>query len=526
MFDKDYRLSQILENTKNKYPNKPAIKCGNIKFNYQEFYNRVQKLSNGILKLGVKQQDKIAIIHKNCHKFLESYFATAYSGTVLVPINYRLLTNDIEYIIENSDSVILISHPEFREKVIPIFEKNSGLKCIIWTERDNKILFDEKNLFYEDILTSAQQNKSNNFKISPNAPSHIYYTSGTTGKPKGVVLTHENNFIHADGTIDELNLNRNDRWFHISPMFHLADAWATWAITKVGGQHVMLSDFNPSKVLKTLDKEMMTLSNFIPTMLNILVNHHDAKNYEYSNLRLILSGGASIAPSVVEKIIKIFKCDYIQTYGMTETSPFLTMSILNENLKKLPYNDRFKYMVTTGRAFKTVHLKVVDEHGKDIKKNDKEVGEIIVTGETIFSGYWKLPEENKSRFQDGWFYTGDLARINSDGYLTIVDRKDDMIITGGENVYSIEVENVLYKNPFVLEAAVIGLPDDIWGESITGIVVLKNDGLNKMNEKEIIDFCKKYLPGFKVPKKIFFINELPKTGSRKISKKKLRELFC
>jgi len=259
MIDKDYNLSKILEDTKKKYPNRPAIKCGNLDFNYQEFYDRVIKLSNALLNFGVKPQDKIAIIHKNCHKFLETYFATTFTGTVLVPINYRLFFEDFKYIIENSDSIILITHPEFKEKVLPILENNSDLKYIIWTEKDNGITFDHKNLYYEDLIKSSQKNKIKQVSVSPNTPAQIYYTSGTTGKPKGVILTHENNYIHANGTIQELNLNINDRWLHISPMFHLADAWATWAITKIGGQHIMLSDFSSPVVLKTIDKEKITL---------------------------------------------------------------------------------------------------------------------------------------------------------------------------------------------------------------------------------------------------------------------------
>jgi acyl-CoA synthetase (AMP-forming)/AMP-acid ligase II len=365
--------------------------------------------------------------------------------------------------------------------------------------------------------------KSPSLNISEESIAQLYYTSGTTGQPKGVVLTHKNNYTHTLGTIKELDLNENDNWLHVSPMFHLADAWAVWSITKTGGTHIIVSEFNPENVLRIMETEKVTISNFIPTLLNILVNYQETDKFNYSHLRLIMSGGAPIAPEVVRKVIEIFKCNYIQTYGMTETSPFLTMSILKQHLKKLPLEEQFKYLVTTGRPFSNVQLRVINENKEDVQRDNNEVGEILVKGETITFEYWKLPEETSKRIKDGWLYTGDLARVNKEGYLTIVDRKDDMIITGGENVYSIEIENVLYSHPDILESAVVGLPDKIWGEKIIAAVVLKSG--KSTNDKNIIDFCKEHLADFKVPKRIVFLEELPKTGSNKISKQKLREFL-
>jgi len=259
------------------------------------------------------------------------------------------------------------------------------------------------------------------------------------------------------------------------------------------------------------------------SMLNILVNYPDVNNYDFSSLRLIMSGGAPIAKEVVRKVIEIFGCDYIQTYGLTETSPFLTMSILKDEMKSLPFEERLRYMVTTGRPFYNVELKVVKEDGTQVIPNEDEVGEIIVKGDTITPAYWELPNETEKRIVDGWLYTRDLAVVNSEGYITIVDRKDDMIITGGENVYSIEVEDVLYSHPEILEAAVIGLPDPIWGEKVTAVVVTKEG--KELDEEEIISFCKDRLAHFKAPKNVILTDQLPKTGSAKIYKYKLRELY-
>jgi acyl-CoA synthetase (AMP-forming)/AMP-acid ligase II len=258
-------------------------------------------------------------------------------------------------------------------------------------------------------------------------------------------------------------------------------------------------------------------------MLNMMVNHPDVGNFDYSSLRVLLSGGAPIAPETVRKIIEAFKCDYIQTYGMTETSPYLTLSILKEHLKDLPWEEQLRFKAKTGREFINVSLRVVDDQGNDVVTDDQQVGEIIVKGDTVTPGYWNLPEETQAAIRDGWLYTGDLAVIDHEKYVNIVDRKKDMILTGGENVYSTEVENVLYTHPHILEAAVIGVPDSHWGEAVRACVVLKDGCM--ATENEIISFCKKDLAHFKAPKSVDFLEALPKTGSGKIYKKGLRDPY-
>jgi acyl-CoA synthetase (AMP-forming)/AMP-acid ligase II len=390
---------------------------------------------------------------------------------------------------------------------------------------------DERNLDYESLVERASKEEPEKVSkddkdkdvVHDSDTAQIYYTSGTTGKPKGVILTHKNNRVHAENTKRELELAVEDRWLHVSPMFHLADAWAVWAITTVGATHVMVPGFEPDCVLDAIERHRVTLSNFIPTMLNILVNYPGVGDYDYSSLRLILSGGAPIAKEVVRKVIEKFGCDYIQTYGLTETSPFLTMSILREEMKALPFEERLRYMVTTGRPFYGVGLMVAREDGTEVTPDEHEVGEILAKGETVTPGYWHMPEETSQRIVDGWLHTKDLAVVNPEGYVTIVDRKDDVIISGGENIYSVEVDDVLYAHPSILEAAVFGLPDPVWGERVTAAVVLKED--EDVQEEEIIDFCKERLAPFKAPKTVILTDCLPKTGSAKICKYKLRKQF-
>jgi len=516
-------LNELLPKAAKLYPDKEAVVCGDFRMDYKGFAERVWQLSNGLIRMGIKRNDRVAILHENCHVFLEVYFASAHLGIILVPLNFRLSTRELTMILNDSRPRILIAQNIFRDKAVGIPDLVPHIEKIIWTQRSTESGSGPIDLDYEALLKEQTITPPPELNIKDDDVAHLYYTSGTTGRPKGVMLTHKNVKSHALGTIAELHLADSDHWFHVAPLFHLADAWATFAVTWVGGKHVLIPAFDPKEVLGLIEQEKITLSNLIPTMLNMMVNHPDVGKFDYSSLRVILSGGASIAPETVRKIIEAFKCDYIQTYGMTETSPYLTLSILKQHLKELSWEERLRYKARTGREFINVNLKVVDDQGNEVAKDDKQVGEIIAKGDIVTPGYWNLPEETEKAILDGWLYTGDMAVVDSEGYVNIVDRKKDMIITGGENVYSTEVENVLYTHPNILEAAVIGVPDAHWGEAVKACVVLK-DGC-KLGEEEIIAFCKENLAHYKAPKSVDFLSELPKTGSGKIYKKGLRDPY-
>jgi fatty-acyl-CoA synthase len=518
------------------FPQKHAIVCGAKRWTYQEFYDRINRFSHCLKDFGIVKNDKIAILHPNCHYFLETYYAITQVGAISIPINYRLSPREIEFILQDSESKILIADPMLQKQIDPIRREISGIKKILWTgeEKERSCLpclpnkqtagrEELHDLNYEEALRQADSNILPATYITDKDIAQIYYTSGTTGRPKGVMLSHKNVMTHALGTIAEIHLTDSDVWIHVAPLFHLADAWATWAVTWVGGTHVLVREFDAKIVLETIEREKVTLTNLIPTMLNLMVNYPDIEKYDYRSLRILLSGGAPIAPEVVRKTVETFKCDYAQTYGMTETSPYLTFSILKDHLKKLSYEDRLRFKSKTGREFISVELKVVNDRGEEIKKDEKEVGEIVVRGDIVTKGYWKLPEETKKSIRNGWLYTGDMAVMDEEGYVTIVDRKKDMILTGGENVYSTEVENVLYMHPAILECAVVGVPDQKWGEAVKGIVVLKPG--EKATAEEIIQFCKDRITHYKAPKSIDFVNALPRTGSGKIHKKGLRDKY-
>ena len=501
------------------YPRKEAVRCHDGIFTYAEFSGRVFRLARAFRDLGLHPGDRAAILQYNCHTFLEAYFAAALSDTILVPLNYRLAPPEIDFILRDSGSRLLITHADFTSKISAGGNRPPALQTVIRVEQPNAA--DATDLNYESLLAATPPLE--HFSLSPgdDAVAQIYYTSGTTGRPKGVMLSHKNVGVHALGTIAELNLKDTDVWIHAAPLFHLADAWATFALTWVGGTHVLVKEFVPAAVLETLAREKVTITNMIPTMLNLLINAPEFSACTFPHLRAILSGGAPIAPEVVRKIVQGFRCDYVQTYGMTETSPYLTLSLLKEHLQVLPPEEQLVYKAKTGRPFIAVSLQVVRDNGEEVDPDDGEVGEIIVKGDTVTRGYWQLPEETAKAIRDGWLHTGDLAVVDSEGYVNIVDRKKDMILSGGENIYSTEVENVLYRHPQILETAVFGVPDEKWGEAVHACVVLKAG--EAVSEEEIIRFCKDHLAGYKAPKKITFLEQLPRTGSGKIYKKGLKD---
>jgi fatty-acyl-CoA synthase len=515
-------LTETLKKALKLFPMKEAIVCGKDRWTYREFGDRINRLSRYLANVGIEKDDKVALLHPNCHTFLEAYYGIAQIGAISVPINYRLAAGEIAFILNDSESKVLIADPMFHSQVDSIRGQVPQIKKIIWTGQGRRAV-DSRDEKYENALMAADSRPFREAGITDDDVAQIYYTSGTTGRPKGVMLSHKNVTTHALGTVAELHLTDSDVWIHVAPLFHLADAWATWAITLVGGTHVLVREFESKTVFETIEREKVTITNLIPTMLNLMVNHPEVGKYSYRSLRALLSGGAPIAPEVVRKIVETFQCDYVQTYGMTETSPYLTLSILKEHLKKLPYEDQLRFKSKTGREFIGVQLKVVNEKGEEIKPDEKEVGEIIVKGDIVTRGYWKLPDETAKAIRDGWLYTGDMAVIDGEGYVTIVDRKKDMILTGGENVYSTEVENVLYTHPAVLECAVVGVPDEKWGEAVKAIVVLKSG--QRATDQEIIQFCKDRIAHYKAPKSVDFMDVLPKTGSGKIQKRELRNTY-
>jgi len=496
-------LASLLEHAERAFAAREAVVEGERHLTYAAFARRVRARAAAWRALGVGPGARVAILEHNTGAFLEAYFAAAWLGAVLNPLNVRLAVPELAAILVDSGAAWLVAGREFEPLVGALRHASTPLAHVLYTDVEPDL-----------ALTCAR------VPVAPDDLAHLYYTSGTTGRSKGVMLSHRNVCVHADWAVAELALTAADRWGHFAPMFHLADAWATFALTQVGGVHVMLPRFEADAALETIERERITLTNLIPTMLKRLVESPRARAADFRHLRLVLSGGAPIAPALVRQVLATFRCEYVQTYGMTETSPYLTVGILSEAQKRLAPEEVLRLRARTGRPFGGIELEVVDGRGVRVPADDRTVGEIRVRGATVTRGYWNRPAETAAALRDGWLYTGDLAVLDGHGLVNIVDRKKDMILSGGENVYSTEVENALYEHPAVLEAAVFGLPDPTWGESVNAAVVLRPG--EHVGADELRAFCRARIAGYKVPRRLEFLPELPKTGTGKISKHLLR----
>lgn len=356
---------------------------------------------------------------------------------------------------------------------------------------------------------------------------HMYYTSGTTGHPKGVLLSHRIVLYHAIGTIQEMQLNKGDIWAHLAPMFHLVDVFAIYAITLVGGRHVTVPTFGASEALLLLERECITVANLASTMIAIMVENPLIDQLDFSSLRLLSCGGSPQSPAVIARAISVFGCEFFISYGMTECCGKISMSLLEqEDLYTKSNEELLELVCTSGRPFCLIDVRVVGDDDADVSKDDCTSGEVWVRGPTVFRGYWNSLEANAEAFTvDGWFRTGDLAVARKDGYIRVIDRKKDMLLVGGENVYTTEVEEVLHAHPDVLQAAVFGVPNPIMGELVSAAVVLRS-GSQLIQDKNLINWCRENLAEYKVPASVYILDAMPTTSTGKPLKTELRKLFA
>jgi acyl-CoA synthetase (AMP-forming)/AMP-acid ligase II len=503
-------------------PEKIGVVDGEIRLTYRRLRERAAALVLALRCCGVNEGDRVAILDRNSAAYIEAYYAAAGLGAILCPLNTRLAPPEQAAVLADAGAGLLIARGELAPAVAAALGHGTPIRRVIWIDPPATPLPSVAADEYEALL-AGHPGPFEPAAADPDRVAHLYYTSGTTGRPKGVMLTHGNVRTHADWAAAELTLTADDVWAHVAPMFHLADAWAVFAVTAVAGTHVTVPRFDPDLVLDAVAAHGATLTNLIPTMLNHLAERQRSAPRDCSSLRLLLSGGAPIAPRVVRSVLGAFGCDYMQTYGLTETSPYLTLGKLPPHLAALPVDERLPWRCRTGRPFGRVELRVVDDAGRDVPADGRTAGEILARGPTVTPGYWNRPEETAAAFHEGWLRTGDLAVVDAEGFLDIVDRRKDVIITGGENVYSTEVEAALYEHPAVLEAAVFALPDERWGETVAAAVVLR-PGLSA-TAGELSAWCRTRLAGYKIPRRVFFMGALPRTGSGKISKQLLRECY-
>lgn len=503
------------------YPRKTAIVDGRLNFTYLELQDRVNRVTHAVADLAVSGQGRVAILDYNTHRYLEMYLGAAQSGRALLPLNTRLSVDEYIHILNDSQAEALVFHADYKPVVEKIRHAVNSVKHYVVCDGAADAPWITGT--YEDFLAAASNDPVDFQPADENDLLNLYYTSGTTGRPKGVILTHRNIYANALTTIISFKLEDSTVWHHIAPLFHLADAFFGWSVTFQGGSHVMQRQFNPKSVLETIQTQRITCCMMVPTMINFILAEPDIDKYDLSSLQWVMVGGAPMSPANAQRMMERLGCRYVSGYGLTETSPLLTVGNIKDTLSAEPEETKMNYLTRTGLEAIGVDLRVVDTTGKEVPWDGKTVGEIVARGDNVMKGYWNLPVETAAAIRDGYFHTGDLATVDSEGYIFIVDRAKDIIISGGENIASVEIENVIYSHPHVLECAVIAFPDEKWGEIPKALVVLKT-GV-ELTEEELTKHCRERLATFKVPRLVSFVSELPKTGSGKLLKGELRKTY-
>ncbi len=510
-------LRDILSHAVKLYPDKPALAGGDGVLTYRQADERVRRLAAGLLSLGLKPGDHIAILANNSHRYWETYFVADIAGMPLAPLNIRLAAHELEFILNDGEIKALILGMEFLDLYEGFKEKTPGIEHVILLSGETTDVFVD----YERLIEANEPLRRSVREWSEDDLLNLCYTGGTTGLPKGVMLSQRNVVSNATHAVVTFGFSERDTWLHVAPMFHLADAWACYALTMVGGTHAFVPSFSPQGTLEAIEQHRVTKTILVPTMINFLVNFPGTAKYNTTSLDLILFGASPISADRLLAAVRVFGPKFCQAYGMTETSPLLTGMKLDWMRFDGDEKD-MKRLASCGRQVAGADVRVVDENGEDVKPG--EVGEIIARGPNVMRGYWKRPKETAEALRGGYMHTGDVATIDEENFIYIVDRAKDMIISGGENVYSVEVENALYEHPAVLEAAVIGIPDANWGEAVLAIVVPKEGA--SVTEHELIEHCHGLIAGYKCPKKVVFQSEpLPKSGPGKILKTELRKPF-
>jgi acyl-CoA synthetase (AMP-forming)/AMP-acid ligase II len=481
---------------------------------WRQLNERVDRLANGLAAMGIRPGEHLAILAQNSHRFMEFYYACARSGIVAVPLNWRLAPEEMEYILKHSEAVALLAGAEYAEAASSLRPRVSGLRHLIALDGPAPGMED-----YETLLAGASASPHHG-PHDENALFILMYTGGTTGLPKGVMLSNRNVLTAALGCLLGMRIEKKDSTLMILPLFHIA-FWPVTVMHYLGSKAVLSKKFDLGYVLETIQRERVTHVNMVPTIAAFLLMFPDLPKYDLSSLRAITYAGSPMPFELLMKLKEKFpNLDFGQGYGLTEAAPTVTMLDDEAHRRTETEIDR-RRLTSVGREALTVEARVVDEQDREVKPG--EIGEIVARGANVMMGYWKNPELTAQALRGGWLHTGDMATMDEDGYIYIVDRKHDMIISGGENVYPREVEEVLFKHPAVLEAAVVGVPDPTWGEAVKAVVVLKPGAVAA--EEEIMLLCKKHLAGYKKPKSVEFVSSLPKTPIGKILRRAVREKY-
>jgi fatty-acyl-CoA synthase len=503
---------------------KEAVVCGKTRLTYRQFSERVNRWANLMASLGISKGDRVAVLSQNCHRVLEAFFGAPLLGSILMPLNFRLVPEDFLYILNHGGARVVIVEEGLTHLIEAIRDRLETVEHFI-IARDESEQSNDEWADYETLMARSSADAPAPAEIDENDPSALLYTSGTTGRPKGVMLTHRNLYINAMNSICEFQIHERDVYLHTLAQFHCNGWGLPYAVTGMGATHVVIKKFEPAAFFDLVTRERVTFAAMPPTMINMALNHplDEATLASLPRPMRVATAGSAPPMATIQGAEEKLGWRVIQIYGLTETSPFLTVSKIKPHMDDWTAEQKFRTQAKTGYAMIGVDLRVVDDDGRDVAPDSGEVGEVLARSNVVMAGYWRQEEATNAVIVDGWFHTGDMALIDSEGYIEVVDRKKDLIISGGENISSIEVEGLLYKHPAVLEAAVVAAPDERWGEVPFALVVLKQGA--QASEEEMIEFCREHLAHYKCPKRVDFIEALPRTATGKIQKNLLRERY-
>ena len=497
------------------YSDREAVVDGRLRFSYAQFFERCDRWSSALQGLGIGQGDRVATIAPNTHAQLESFYAIPQIGAVLVPINYRLTADDFAFIINHSGARIVCAHSDYLDMVTGIRDQLPTVEHFVALEGSREGWLD-----YETTLAVATDDFARPH-IEENDLITINYTSGTTARPKGVMVTHRNAYMNVVGTLAHRPLTPEDRYLWTLPMFH-ANGWTfVWIVTARGATHICLRKVEPGAVFEFMESEDVSVFCAAPTVLIGIANAPEELRRPTRRSVHLFTAGAPPAAATIERIEGELGWQLTHVYGLTETAPFITICEELPEHAKLSPQERAVVKARQGVELLTSgELIVMDEEGNEVPHDGKTMGEITVRGNVVMKGYFDDPEATAAAIRDGWFHSGDAAVVHPDGYVEIRDRIKDVIISGGENISSVEVEGLLLRHPAVQEVAIVGVPHEKWGEAPHAFVLLRAG--TKASEDELKRFVRDRLAHFKTPQWISFVEELPKTATGKVQKYVLR----
>ncbi len=513
-------INDFLRRAAKLYPNKLAIVDGPDRFTYREFQERSNQLAHALLSLGIGQGDRVCILSPNSHYFLESFFGTSQIGAILVPLNYRLVASDHEYIINHSGVKAVLVDYEYTKVVDEIRPSLKTVEHWIVADPQPGKVTPQGWTDWDGLVANRPTTPTPPVTIDENDVVSINYTSGTTARPKGVMLTHRNCYINAYNFIVHLRLSHEDIELWTLPMFHCNGWGGSYALTAMAGTHVVLRAVVGSEIFRLIEEEKVTFACMAPAVLSTVLNYADKGKHVVTTRPRFVVAGAPPPAAFIERLEKELGWEFMQIYGLTETAPLITISTPDYHN---PDGQDFGRRSHAGVEVIGCDIEILDENGQPVPMDNVTVGEIAARGNMVLKGYWEQPEETAKAIHDGFFHTGDLAVWDEFGNVNIVDRKKDVIISGGENISSPEVEAALYLHPAVLECAVIGVPHEKWGETPKALVVLR--GGMTATEQEILEFSRLHLAHFRCPTSVDFVETLPRTVTGKLQKFVIREKY-